>query len=195
MNSVLLWVLVGGGLVVVEMLTAELVCIWFAAGSIFAGIAAFAGTQFWVQLLILLVTSLASLFVGRPLLIDRITPKRVATNADRVIGQIGVVTQSIDNILQTGRVSANGLDWTARSAYGEIIGEGEAVLVLQIDGVKLIVEPASREPENEDEAPTGEEEIGILEESRLEYEPDGISAPPDLPQAASPLPPFSEIAD
>ena len=61
------------------------------------------------------------------------------TNADRVIGKTGVVTQTVDNLPGMGRVSVLGMDWSARTQDGEILEEGERVRVLAIEGVKLIV--------------------------------------------------------
>jgi len=135
------WLVIAVIFFVIEGLTVQMVCIWFAAGAVFAMLAAFVEMHFWVQMLIFLVTSILVLVIGRPLLVDKIKPKKVATNADRVIGQVGVVLEQIDNLEQTGRVSANGLIWTARSEFGSIIPVQSKVLVKYIDGVKLIVEP------------------------------------------------------
>lgn len=144
--GIVFWIIVTAALIVIEMATVQLVCIWFAVGALFAALACFVDAAFWLQLLIFLVSSIAALIVGRPLFVDRLTPKKQATNADRVIGQLGTVLQEVNNIAQTGRVTANGLDWTARSAYGEVLPVGATVLVLQIDGVKLIVQPLPPEP-------------------------------------------------
>ena len=136
------WLILAAVLVVVEGSTVQLVCIWFAIGSLFAMLAALLGLQLWVQLLIFLVSSVAVLVLGRPFLAKKLSVRRESTNADRVIGQQGLVLETIDNLRQTGRVSANGLDWTARSENGEVIQEGVRVRALRIDGVKLIVCPA-----------------------------------------------------
>lgn len=155
-GGAIFWLILAAALFIIEGATVQLVCIWFAIGSLFAMLAAFVGAPVWLQLLICAVSSLAVLIVGRPLLLDRITPKKSATNADRVIGQPGIVLEEIDNIRQTGRVSANGLDWSARSETGEIFQKGETVLVTQIEGVKLIVRPFSyAEPQPAEQEPYG----------------------------------------
>ena len=65
----------------------------------------------------------------------------VPTNADRVIGREARVMTAIDNHQEEGLVTVDGQDWTARAAEdGDIIGKGELVRVLRIEGVKLIVE-------------------------------------------------------
>ena len=65
------------------------------------------------------------------------------TNADRFVGETAVVTQAIDNIAETGLVKLQGTVWTARTADGSVIAEGEKVTVKAIEGVKLIVEKAA----------------------------------------------------
>lgn len=135
------WIVVAAVLFVVETVTYQLVCIWFALGAVLAMIAAWLGAPVWLQFLVFLAASLVVLYFGRPLLKKKLKVKKSATNADRVIGQVGVVKEEINNELQTGRVSANGFDWTARSAGGEIVPAGSRVVAERIDGVKLIVRP------------------------------------------------------
>lgn len=66
--------------------------------------------------------------------------KKTNTNADRVIGMVGIVTVPIDNVAGTGRVLANGLDWAARTDDGAPVEAQERVLIKAIEGVTLIVE-------------------------------------------------------
>lgn len=139
----LIWLAVSVFLFIVESVTAQLVCVWFAFGALVAMLAAALGASMGVQLLLFLASSISVLLIWRPFLKKRITPAKTATNADAVIGQEGLVIEEIDNTLQTGRVSANGLDWTARSADGGIIKARQGVKIIRIDGVKLIVEAIS----------------------------------------------------
>lgn len=143
----LIWLGVSVLLFLIESATAQLVCVWFAVGALVAMIAAALGASMGVQLLLFLATSIAVLLIWRPILKNRITVKKTATNADAVIGTDGLVIEEIDNTLQTGRVSANGLDWTARSADGSIIKARQEVKVIKIDGVKLIVEAIPEQQE------------------------------------------------
>lgn len=152
----LFWLVAAVILFLIESATVQMVCIWFACGALFSMLASFAGASFVVQMVIFLVTSVAVLIIGRPLLLDKLSHRRVPTNADRVIGQTGVVVEPVDNIAQTGRVRANGLDWTARSEQGDFIPENTQVIVKYIDGVKLIVEPL-REPATAVAPKNGEE--------------------------------------
>ena len=63
----------------------------------------------------------------------------IQTNANSLIGKKASVIQEIDNLAQTGQVRINDIEWTARSADDEKIGEGTVVTIEEIRGVKLIV--------------------------------------------------------
>ena len=65
-------------------------------------------------------------------------PKMEKTNADRILGQEGVVVESIDNLSASGQVKIDGAAW-ARSAGDEIIPAGTRIQVERIEGVKAIV--------------------------------------------------------
>lgn len=142
MSAAVIWLIIAVALFVIEMATYQMLCIWFSFGALLAIIPGGLGAPVWVQLLVFLLASVAFLLFVRPIVRERITPRKAATNADRVIGQVGVVKETVDNIQQTGRVHANGLLWTARSTDDRVvIPEGSRVLAVHIDGVKLIVQP------------------------------------------------------
>lgn len=118
-----------------------LVTIWFAAGSLVSLILSFFLQNFWVQLGAFLVISCLCFALVRPLVRKYFTPKTSPTNADALIGQEAVVTQTIDNLSATGQVQLRGRIWTARSETDTPIEIGQHVTVLRIEGVKLIVRP------------------------------------------------------
>lgn len=123
-----------------EAATVGLVCIWFAAGALGAFLAACAGTQLWVQLIVFAVVSALTLALVRPAAERHVKPRRSPTNADRVLNQTAVVTEPVDNEAGTGQVSVLGQVWTARSELGVVIPAGAQVRVLHIEGVKVFVE-------------------------------------------------------
>lgn len=142
-TGAIFWLIVAVVLFVIEGATVQLICLWFAVGAVITVPVSAMGAPVWVQLLVFLLASIAVLVVGRPIVTKKLNRERVPTNAEMVIGQTGVVKQDIDNIRGTGRVNANGLDWTARSLQdGMVIPEGSHVRAVRIEGVKLIVEPA-----------------------------------------------------
>ena len=125
---------------VVEAAVPALVSIWFVPGGLAALICALAGGAVWLQIALFLALSCLALVFTRPLAKRLQKPEPVGTNADRVLGAQGVVTEDIDNLLAQGRVSVLGNSWAARSARPqEKIPAGEQVTVERIEGVKLIV--------------------------------------------------------
>ena len=124
-----------------EAITVGLTSIWFAVGSLGALLCALAGGNVWLQTGVFLALSGLTLALVRPLAKKFLTPSYSATNADRVIGQEAVVTQTIDNLHGQGQVNIAGQSWTARSEDDAIIPEGELVRVLRIEGVKVFVKP------------------------------------------------------
>lgn len=124
---------------VAEAVTAQLVSIWFVAGAIAALISAVFGAPILIQIIVFIAVTILALVITRPLVKKYIHPKKEYTNADKVIGQIGIVTEDINNIQATGQVKVDGKAWTARSIDNSIIPEGSEIIIDRIEGVKLIV--------------------------------------------------------
>lgn len=129
----------------VEAVTVGLVCIWFAAGSLIALLAAMCGAQLWLQIVVFIIVSAATLYFTRPLVKRYVNSKVEPTNADMVIGKECRVTETVDNIAGTGAVYVDGKTWTARSENDEVIQAGTLVTAKSIDGVKLIVAAPEKE--------------------------------------------------
>ena len=141
-SMITLWAIAVVLFLVLEAATVGLASIWFAIGALCALIAALLGAAVWLQVVWFVVVSLVTLALTRPLARKYINNRSQATNADRVIGSVCRVTETIDNISGTGAVSTDGKIWTARSATGEVIESGRLVAIQAINGVKLIVAPA-----------------------------------------------------
>lgn len=124
---------------VVEACTAGLVSIWFAVGALFALIAAALHAAPWLQITVFLVASIISLILTRRAVSSRLL-KTTPTNTDMLIGEVGVCEEEINNLKELGSVRIKGKVWSARSKNGDIIPADSVVRVLEIQGVKLIVE-------------------------------------------------------
>ena len=122
--------------------TVSLVSIWFAGGALVALIVSLFCPIFWVQAVVFFAVSCVLLLSLRPITRKYLTPRLTKTNVDSVIGSVGKVTQTIDNIAATGQVKLGAMEWTARSAAGEVIPEGTLVCVERIEGVKVLVNKA-----------------------------------------------------
>lgn len=122
---------------VVEGMTTGLVSVWFAIGSIAGLAASILHYGAMKQLAAFVVVSAVALAATRPLARKYASQGYTRTNADRVIGQIGRVTEAVD--AENGSVYADGKTWTARSADGTVLPMETPVRVERIEGVKLYV--------------------------------------------------------
>ena len=134
------WLIAFIALVAGEAATVGLVCIWFAAGAVGGFLVAVLGGQFWFQLIVFAAVSALTLALVRPAASRFVHPRRSPTNADRVVDQVALVTETIDNEAGAGQVNVLGQTWTARSALGVVIPAGTQVKVRRIEGVKVFVE-------------------------------------------------------
>lgn len=126
--------------VVIEAATAQLVTIWFAVGALVTVfVAYFCPTLWWLQLLVFAVVSAVALVATRPLVKKFAKKNQKSLNFDKCIGDIAVVTETIDNVNGVGSAKVNGVVWSARSEDGTVIENGKNVQVVKIEGVKLIV--------------------------------------------------------
>lgn len=132
-----LWLIIIIVLSLIEICTVNLVTIWFIASALAALITSFFIKSFFIQFAIFVILGLILLVTTRQLLVKLIKPKKNATNLDRVIGMIGVVTEEIEPN-KIGEVSVDGKKWSAISK--EKVKNGENVKICAIEGVKLIVE-------------------------------------------------------
>lgn len=125
----------------VELATAQLTTIWFAGGALASFILSFFdGISIWIQLVVFVLVSLLLLIFTRPALIKLIDKNKVKTNVETVPGKIALVAEQIDNLAGKGAVEIAGIVWTARAEDDDdIIAVGEKVVVLRIEGVKVIV--------------------------------------------------------
>lgn len=142
-NTVTFWLIVAVAAGVLEAATVGLVSVWFSVGAIVAALFAAFDVRFDVQMVVFIAASIVSMLLTRPFLKKVLHVKKTPTNAEKVIGQRGVVISRIDNIFEKGRVLADGLEWEARTEDGSRLEKGDMVIVKELSGVKLIVEKIS----------------------------------------------------
>ena len=124
---------------VLEIITSQLLSIWFVLGAIGGLIAALCGGSTTIQVVVFIAVTVIALIATRPIVKKHLNTKVESTNADRCIGQDAVVIEQIDNLKPCGQVKVNGTVWTARSGDNTVIPTDTIVTVEKIDGVKLIV--------------------------------------------------------
>ncbi len=137
------WVLFALLMFAGEILTSGFFLLWIGLGALLGGVLAAFHLPVPIQLLGFvfasggLVVSSRTLF--KRMLGDRIKTPVVSSNVDALIDTTGMVIKEIDNETGGGLVKIRGEDWTAISENDERISKGKKVLVLRVEGVKLIV--------------------------------------------------------
>ena len=140
MPQMLFWLAATVIFLLIEWTTMGLTTIWFAGGSLVAGLLAVFSCPFPIQFAVFLVVSVALLLFTRPLAIKYLNTNRTRTNVDSLIGKEAVVTETINNLKNTGAADIHGVTWTARTDSNlDTIEKNSVVVIERIDGVKLIV--------------------------------------------------------
>ncbi|MDD3197941.1 MAG: NfeD family protein [Eubacteriales bacterium] len=144
MPAWLFWLIIMVVSLLAEALTFNMTTIWFAAGSLIAMILALLGLSVWLQITAMVVVSIALLFLFLLIVKPRMKSKgvngTVATNADRIIGQEAVVVVDINPVAGSGQVKVGGQIWSAVSRDQSMISTGSKVKVIEIQGVRAVVE-------------------------------------------------------
>ena len=150
--SWLIWLGVMIVLIVVELITVDLVAVWFALASLLMVIitAIFPQMFFVWQFCIFLVASTIAVLSTRKLVKKLMQRKKdQETNLELIVNHTGRVVEEIVNDLERGAVKINGIIWNARTENGETVAVDELVNVIQIKGNKLIVEKKNKNEKGE----------------------------------------------
>jgi membrane protein implicated in regulation of membrane protease activity len=144
----IVWLALALIFVVIEVFTLDFTFLMLAAGSVGGLLSSLAGLEWWAQILVTAVLSLALLFLVRPPLLKALrkggdpTPSNVAA----LLGLGGTVTTAF--VDGTGYVKlANGETWTAKVpplAADAALVIGSKVTVVAIEGATAVVEPTER---------------------------------------------------
>ena len=145
----MIWIWLGAAVVfgILEAMTAGLISVWFVAGAVAAMAAAMLEADVMVQAGVFIVVSALALALTRPLVRRWTQTRTVATNADRVLGPMAKVTETVDNDNSMGAVYVDGKTWSARSSDGSVIPAGTRVQVERMEGVKLFVSTCEKKEE------------------------------------------------
>ncbi len=135
----LIWLGIIAFCIVVEFVTpSALISIWFVFGGLVALLLSLFNVPLIIQIVVFLVISMASIMILRPISNKYIKVNSIATNADRVIGEEGLVIKTISKD-EWGQVKVQGSVWSAICVDDSEILKDERVKIVSIDGAKLIV--------------------------------------------------------
>lgn len=133
-----IWIAITIICIVIESLTLSLTTIWFGISAFLMVFLSFTPIPIVAQVFIFVVLALVLLIFTRPVLKKKLNNKKIATNYERIIGQIGVVTKPI-TVLEKGAIKINGMEWTAAVKEDISLEEGSKCIIESIEGVTAYV--------------------------------------------------------
>lgn len=133
----LFWLVLFVVLALFELVTVNLVSIWFSLGALITTFVSLVTDNLMIHLAVFTISSILLLLLTKPFVKKMKKRDVIPTNLDRVVGKVGVVTEKIEKD-GIGEVKVLGKKWSAYS--DKEVEENSKVKVLSINGVKLKVE-------------------------------------------------------
>jgi membrane protein implicated in regulation of membrane protease activity len=139
MTTTSAWILLAIVAAILEIVSPLFGFLFVTGAAFVAAGTAILGLSLTVQLVLFVIVLLLSLVLLRPRLLVILGTQSVPSRTESLIGKIGLVTEAIDPILGSGRVTVGGEDWAARSLTP--LPVGTRVHVTGADGIILEVTP------------------------------------------------------
>lgn len=135
----MIWIAIGIAAIILELLTpTAMVSIWFAVGAFVSAVCAGFNMPVALQIIVCLAVAVLFILIVRPMAVKYLRGNIVATNADRLIGDIAVVTKDIQEDTW-GEVRVHGMMWSAVNLDHTVIPKQAKVRIVAIEGAKLLV--------------------------------------------------------
>ena len=135
----LFWLIAAGLFFIGEMITVGFLVFWLGVSALLTMLVSFITDNIVIQIAVFAISSIALIFLTKPLISKYISKESIPTNANSLIGKKAIVTKDIGT--DVGQVKVSGEIWTAISENEIEIEKGTEVEILKIDGVKLVVTP------------------------------------------------------
>jgi len=137
-----IWLIAAGIFFVAEIITVGFLIFWLGVAALITMIVSFFTSNLIIQMTVFVITSAILLFATRPF-VDKFAnnKKKVPTNVYSIINQEGLVVEDINLIEGTGQVKIGGELWSAICKGNGTITKGTTIKVVEVQGVKLLVEP------------------------------------------------------
>ncbi|WMJ82360.1 NfeD family protein [Clostridium sp. MB40-C1] len=136
-SKLILWIVVAVFAIAIDIFTSSFLFVWFGIGGIVAIILTVLHFPFLIQFIAFIATSLVLLAIGYPIVKKAIKNTIVITPTmeEEYIGKEFI---SNYNIKDKANIKFKGIYWTVKN-IGENINKGDKVVVLAIEGNKLVV--------------------------------------------------------
>ncbi|WP_138203073.1 NfeD family protein [Haloimpatiens lingqiaonensis] len=140
-----IWLIVGIGTLLIDILTSAFLFVWFTAGAIAAIICLTLGLSFSTQLIVFIVVSALFMGTGYPIIKKNIK-KTVPKTKTMEEGYIGRELLAENDIEARGNLKLDGIYWTVENK-GEYIKRGDKLKIIGIEGNKLIIQKIKKPSE------------------------------------------------
>ena len=137
-----IWLIAAGIFFVAEIITIGFLIFWLGIGALLAMVVSFFTSNIIIQTAVFVISSTILIFATKPL-VNKITKndKTVPTNVYSIIGKRGIVIEDINLVEGKGQIKVDGEVWSAICNGNVTIPSGTEITVLEIGGVKALVEP------------------------------------------------------
>lgn len=136
---VVFWLVVFLLAIFIELLTSDLVSVWFGGSAIVTMILACFKVHWAIQLGVFVAVAGILLFLTRPIVKKRLSARDSRTNADSLIESEIIITKDI-SLYSPGEGKVRDITWTCKVEKDETISAGEIAIIKKIKGNHLIVE-------------------------------------------------------
>lgn len=124
-----------------ELLTVNLVSIWFVFGCFIAGLSSYFIDSFIVQTVIFLVSSITILILARPFVKRVKESMKSSSKINSMIGKTGFIIEEF-NQEDLGKAKVEGQIWPILKTDNKTYKVGDKIVVKEVQGIKLIIERA-----------------------------------------------------
>lgn len=138
-----IWLILALVAFILELLTpSALLSIWFSVGALFAALSAYVYPNFAFELTVFMGVSALSFAYFRPLFSRWFKVNKQATNADRLIGYEGRLSEEVTPE-KWGALVISGIRYSVISEENKTLKQEAWVKVVALAGAKLVVQEKS----------------------------------------------------
>jgi membrane protein implicated in regulation of membrane protease activity len=129
-----IWIIIAIACFFIELITPTFAFLSISFGALFGWLTSLVTDNLVIQLIVFLIAFLIFFIKLKPILYKKDNSK---FNKDLLIGNVVIANSEITE--SSGTVKMNGSIWQARCSKNTKIDKDERIIILQIDGNKLIV--------------------------------------------------------
>ncbi|MCK5682492.1 NfeD family protein [bacterium] len=143
--AVYIWIIIGIVLVIIEAVIPSFIVLWFGMGAFVTALVSYFTKDLFYQSLAFAISSFIFIVASRFLIYTKRDKESKVINQPKEMnvfamkGKIGIVEEDIDVAANTGLIQVSGESWRAITEEDEVIKEGEKVIIIKVDGNKLVV--------------------------------------------------------